>query len=57
MQISSKISIIPKIKMLDYYMKLSYDYNIITKKKYTIISNNLLELLKMLYGWSDEKKE
>ena len=55
--ISQKINIIPKIKMLDYYMKLSYEYNIITKKKYTTIANYLLELLKMIYGWSDEKKE
>ena len=52
---SKKNNILPKIKMLDYYMKLSYDYNIITKKKYSVISNYLLELLKMIYGWCDEK--
>lgn len=49
--------LIPKIKMLDYYMYLSYKYNIITKKKYVIISNYLLELIKMINSWLNEKSK
>lgn len=29
--------IIPKIKMLDYYLKLSYKYDVITKRKYEVV--------------------
>ena len=47
--------LIPKIKMLDYYMYLSYKYKIITKKKYESISNYLLELIKMITVWINEK--
>lgn len=49
--------IIPKIKMLDYYMMISYKKNIITKRKYEVISNYLLEIIKMLYGWLNEKSK
>lgn len=51
------IYLIPKIKMLDYYMYLSYKYNIITKKKYEVISNYLLELIKMINLWVNEKNK
>lgn len=43
--------------MLDYYMYLSYKYNIITKKKYEVISNYLLELIKMISIWINEKNK
>ena len=49
--------LIPKIKMLDYMMYLSYKYNIITKKKYETISNYLLELIKMIHSWLYEKSK
>jgi len=49
------IYLIPKLKMLDYYMYLSYKYNIITKKKYETISNYLLELIKMINSWINER--
>lgn len=52
---SNKKFIVPKIKMLDYYMKLSYKNNIITKRKYEVVSNYLLEIIKMIIGWSNEK--
>lgn len=48
---SKKIYIIPKLKMLDYYIKISYKKEIITKRKYEVISNYLLELVKMILGW------
>lgn len=52
----SKINMInPKIEMLDYYMKLSYKYNIISKKKYLSIGNYLIEIIKMINGWKNEK--
>ena len=34
--IKNKKYIIPKLKMLDYYLKLSYKKNIITKRKYEV---------------------
>ena len=43
--------------MLDYMMYLSYKYNIITKKKYETISNYLLELIKMINSWINEKSK
>lgn len=52
---SNKKLIVPKIKMLDYYMRLSYKNNIITKRKYEVVSNYLLEIIKMIIGWSNEK--
>ena len=55
MDIAYKKYIIPKIKMLDYYMKLSYKSNIITKRKYEIISNYLLEVTKMIFCWKNEE--
>ena len=51
---SDKKSIIPKLKMLDYYLKLSYDKKIISKRKYEVISNYLLEIVKMVFGWVKE---
>lgn len=49
--------IIPKIKMLDYYLKLSYKYDVITKRKYEVVSNYLLELTKMIIGWINEENK
>ena len=43
--------------MLDYYMYLSYKNSIITKKKYEVISNYLLELIKMINSWINEKSK
>ena len=54
---SKKIYITPKIKMLDYYLKLSYQKKIITKRKYEVISNYLLEITKMIFGWINEKSK
>ena len=53
----NKKLIIPKIKKLYYYLKLSYKYNIITKKKYEVVSNYLLELTKMIMGWINEESK
>lgn len=41
--------------MLDYYLKLSYKKEIISRRKYEVISNYLLEIVKMMIGWSNEK--
>ena len=49
--------IIPKINMLDYYLKLSYKYDVITKRKYEVVSNYLLELTKMIIGWINEENK
>ena len=52
---SNKKNIIPKIKMLDYYLKLSYKKDIITKRKYEVTSSYLLELTKIIIGWINEE--
>ena len=49
--------IIPKIKMLDYYLRLSYEFKIITEKKYITISSFLLETIKMISGWKSEENK
>lgn len=43
--------------MLDYYLKLSYKYDVITKRKYEVVSNYLLELTKMIIGWINEENK
>jgi hypothetical protein len=45
--------------MLDYYLKLSYKEQIISKKKYESISKHLLEIKLMLRSWieSNEKSK
>lgn len=54
---NQKKYIVPKLKMLDYYLKISYKNDIISKKKYEVISNFLSEIVKMVVSWSNEKKE
>ena len=54
-EVTYKKYIIPKLKMLDYYLKLSYKKDIITKRKYEVISNYLLELVKMVICWNNEE--
>ena len=43
--------IIVKIKMLDFYFKVSCDKKYLSYKKYNKISRHLLSILKGLYGW------
>ena len=54
---SNRKFIIPKIKMLDYYLKLSYKNEVITKRRYEVISNYLLEIIRMILGWNSEKSK
>ena len=54
---SNRKLIIPKIKMLDYYLKLSYKNEVITKRRYEVISNYLLEIIRMILGWNSEKSK
>ena len=51
----NKKILIPKIKMLDYYLILSYKKEIISRKKYEVVSNYLLELMKMIMSWMHEE--
>ena len=46
-----KKKVIVKIKMIDFYLKISCDKKYISYKKYNKISLHLLEILKMLYRW------
>lgn len=43
--------VIVKIKMLDFYLKISCDKKYLSYKKYSKSSLHLLEILRMLYGW------
>lgn len=54
---SNKKYIIPKLKMLDYYLKLSYKKEIISKRKYEVTSSYLLELVKIVMGWINEESK
>lgn len=53
----NKIVLIPKIKMLDYYLKISYKKGIISRKKYEVVSNYLLEIMKMIMSWMHEESK
>ncbi|MBQ9298597.1 MAG: four helix bundle protein [Clostridia bacterium] len=55
----NKILAISKLSMVDYYLKLSYKNEIISKKKYESISKHLLEIQLMLKSWLNinEKSE
>lgn len=55
----NKIIALSKLSMVDYYLKLSYKNEIISKKKYESISKHLLEIKLMLKSWIkiDEKSE
>ena len=49
---------IVKIKMVDFYLKISCDKKYISYKKYQKVSVHLLDILKQLYGWIKyEEKE
>lgn len=54
---SNKKYIVPKLKMLDYYLKISYKKDIISKRKYEVVSNYLLELVRMVNGWQNEENK
>lgn len=47
-----------KISLVDYYLKLSYKKDLISKKQYESLSKHLLEINKMIYAWkNNEEKE
>ena len=48
--------IIVKIRMLEYYIKISLDKKIINYKKYENIGNHLLEINKMIVSWFYNEK-
>ena len=50
-EINCMKDILVKIRMIEYYVKVSLDKKIINFKKYEIIGNHLLELNKMVNSW------
>ena len=46
---------IVKIQLIDYYLKLSYKKDIISKKNYESLSKHLLEVSKMIFTWRDNE--
>jgi len=49
--------IIVKLSMLDYYMNISYEKKIISKKQFTSSSNFIIEIRKITYGILRTQKE
>ena len=47
---------IVKIKMVDFYLKISCDKKYISYKKYIKVGNFLLNMIKQLYGWIKYEK-
>ena len=43
--------IVSKIKMMDFYLKISLNKKYISYKKYQKVCMNLLNNLKLIYGW------
>lgn len=50
-----KQELLIKIRLIDFYLSISLDKNYISYKKYTQIVNHLIELIKMIHGWINEK--
>ena len=48
--------VITKIKMIDFYLKISCDKKYISYKKYTTLGNYLIEISKSLYGLMNSEK-
>ena len=48
--------ILIKIKMIEYYVKISYDYKLISLKKFENIWLHLLEINKMVNSWIKNEK-
>lgn len=55
----NKIKCLSKLSMVDYYLKLSYKNEIISRKKYESIAKHLLEIKLMVKSWIkiDEESE
>ena len=55
----NQVICLSKLSMVDYYLKLSYKEEIISKKKYESISKHLLEINLMIRSWieSNEKNK
>ena len=47
----NQVICLSKLSMVDYYLKLSYKQEIISKKKYESISKHLLEIYLMIRSW------
>lgn len=43
--------IVSKIKMIDFYLKISLDKRYISYKKYQKVCKHLVDNLKLIYGW------
>ncbi len=48
--------IVIKVRMIEYYIKVSLNKQILSFKKYEIIGNHLLELNKMINAWIKYEK-
>ena len=48
--------VIVKLKMVDFYMRLSLDKKYINYKRYIKVSSFLLNILKCIYGWVKYEK-
>lgn len=56
----NQVHMIVKIYLVDYYLKLSYKNDLMSKRKYEMLSKKLFEINKMIRAWmnnSEEQKE
>lgn len=53
----NQVVCLSKLSMVDYYLKLSYKEEIISKKKYESISKHLLEINLMIRSWMDKNEK
>lgn len=54
---NNQLKVISKIYMVDYYLKLSYKKELISKKKYEGVSRHLLEINNMINSWIKSNEE
>lgn len=50
---NNQLMCLAKLSMLDYYLKLSYKEEIISKKKFESIAKHLREIQAMIIKWKD----
>lgn len=55
-EIIYKKEILVKIRMIEYYIKISLDKKVLSYKKYENIGNHLLEINKMITSWIKNEK-
>jgi hypothetical protein len=56
-RVSYQKQLLVKIKMLDFYIKISCDKKIINYKRYEKVGKHLLEITKLVHAWINSEED